>query len=102
MFSPDIIGERVATMLERYDFIDEDMLVYFNTRLTQVPRDANFALSYVKEHARTEEQRIAVCNALVFKTDILWTLLDALYFAYVEPALPPPDAFRPEWLEAAK
>lgn len=101
MFSPDIIGERAAAMLARYDFIDEDMLIYFNIRLTQVPRDASFALSYVTRHATTEEQRQAVCEALIFKTDVLWAQLDALYFAYVEPAFTPVGAFRPDWLEEA-
>jgi len=32
---------------------------------------------------------------LIFKTDVLWAQLDALYFAYVEPALTPPGAYRP-------
>ena len=37
-----------------------------------------------------------VCDALVFKTDVLWAQLDALYFAYVEPGLAPPGAFVPD------
>ena len=98
LFAPRIIGERVTAMLARYDFVDEDMLSYFDARLTQAPRDADFALAYVKEHAETEALRQAVCNALIFKTDVLWAQLDALYFAYVEPALTPPGAFRPQWL----
>jgi pyrroloquinoline-quinone synthase len=36
-----------------------------------------------------------VLAALVFKTDVLWTQLDALYSAYVEPGMVPPGAFRP-------
>ena len=96
LFSPDIIGERTSAMLARYDFIDEDALGYFNARLTQAPRDADFALDYVKSNAKTPEMRQAVCRALLFKTDLLWALLDALYFAYVNPKLPPPGAFVPE------
>ena len=96
MFSPRIIGERVAAMLENYDFVDDDMLVYFSARLDQAPRDADFALDYVKRHARTEAEQQAVCDALVFKTDVLWAQLDALYFAYVEPGLAPPGAFVPD------
>jgi len=96
MFAPSIIGERASAMLARYDFVDEDMLLYFNARLTQAPRDADFALDYVKTHATTEKEREAVCSALVFKTDVLWAQLDALYFAYVAPKLPPPDVFVPE------
>jgi len=34
--------------------------------------------------------------ALRFKTDVLWAQLDALHFAYVEPALIPPGAFVPD------
>lgn len=96
LFAPRIIGERVTAMLARYDFVDEDMLSYFDARLTQAPRDADFALAYVKKHAETEAQRQDVCNALIFKTDVLWAQLDALHFAYVEPALTPPGAFQPE------
>ena len=96
MFSPRIIGERVAAMLENYDFVDDDMLVYFSARLDQAPRDADFALDYVKRRARTEAEQQAVCDALVFKTDVLWAQLDALYFAYVEPGLAPPGAFVPD------
>jgi len=95
LFSPNIIGERVSAMLARYDFIDEDTLSYFNARLTQAPRDADFALDYVKTHAETPAVREAVCQALMFKTDLLWAQLDALHFAYVEPKLPPPGAFVP-------
>ena len=96
LFSPRIIGERVSGMLENYDFVDDDMLVYFSARLDQAPRDAEFALDYVKRHARTESERQAVCDALVFKTDVLWAQLDALYHAYVEPRLAPPGAFVPD------
>ena len=36
--------------------------------------------------------------ALRFKCDVLWSQLDALHFAYVEPGLIPPGAFVPkEW-----
>ena len=59
------------------------------------PRDAGFALEYVKEHATTREQREAVCNALIFKTNVLWVQLDALYHAYVEGHIPP-GAFVPK------
>ena len=96
LFSPQIIGERVSAMLARYDFIDEDTLSYFSARLAQAPRDADFALDYVKAHAETPAERDAVCRALIFKTDLLWAQLDALHFAYVEPRLPPPGAFVPE------
>ena len=95
LFSPAIISERVGGMLRNYDFITEDTLAYFKPRLDQAPEDAEFALAYVKEHARTEEQQEAVLAVLRAKCDILWAMLDALHIAYVEPRMIPPGAFVP-------
>ena len=95
MFSPAIISERVAGMLQSYDFITRDTLAYFTPRLTQAPRDVDFALAYVKAHATTREQQEQVLDALRFKCGVLWSQLDALYLAYVEPGLIPPGAFIP-------
>lgn len=96
MFSPTIIAERVSGMLAHYDWITKDTLAYFTPRLTQAPRDVDFALTYVKAHADTAEKQALVQAALRFKCDVLWSQLDALYFAYVEPGLVPPGAFVPE------
>ena len=95
LFAPNLHQERIAGMLEHYDFIDPDVMSYFSRRLEQAPRDADFALDYVKAHARTPEERRLVCNALIFKTNVLWVQLDALYHAYVSGHIPP-GAFVPE------
>ncbi|GBQ33342.1 pyrroloquinoline-quinone synthase PqqC [Acetobacter fabarum] len=95
LFSPTIISERVAGMLSNYDFVTEETLAYFKPRLTQAPQDSAFALAYVREHARTAEQQTAVLNALRFKCNVLWSMLDALDYAYVVPGRVPPGAFRP-------
>jgi coenzyme PQQ biosynthesis protein C len=95
LFSPNIISERVSGMLAGYSFVNRDTLAYFNARLSQAPRDAEFALDYVRRNARTAEQQQAVLAALAFKCDVLWAQLDALYHAYVEPGHIPPGAFRP-------
>jgi coenzyme PQQ biosynthesis protein C len=96
LFAPNIISERVAGMLKNYGFVSEQTLAYFNARLTQAPRDADFALDYVKREARTPEQQHAVFAALEFKCDVLWTQLDALHHAYVAPRHVPPGAFVPD------
>jgi len=93
MFSPSIIAERVAGMLKNYDFVSADTLAYFNARLHQAPRDADFALDYVKRHARTREEQELVLAALRFKCDVLWAQLDGLYGAYVAPGQVPHGAF---------
>ncbi|WP_329663243.1 pyrroloquinoline-quinone synthase PqqC [Geminicoccus sp.] len=94
LFSPQIIGERIAGMLAHYDFINRDVLAYFTARPPQAQRDSTFALSYVLEHATTAESQAAALAALRFKTDVLWVQLDALWMAYVE-GRPPPDSWRP-------
>ena len=101
MFSPSIIAERVSGMLSHYDFITEETLAYFTPRLTQAPLDVNFALSYVKQHARTREQQDLVLDALRFKCGVLWSQLDALHFAYVAPGVIPPGAFVPDVTDEA-
>ncbi|GBR12358.1 pyrroloquinoline-quinone synthase PqqC [Gluconobacter frateurii] len=94
LFSPTIISERVSGMLRHYDFISEETLAYFTPRLTQAPRDSDFALAYVRENARTPEQQREVLGALEFKCSVLWSMLDALDYAYVEDHIPP-GAFVP-------
>ena len=96
LFAPTIIAERVAGMLRAYDFVSGPTLAYFEQRLSQAPRDADFALDYVKQEARRPDEQQAVLDALRFKCDVLWAQLDALHFAYVEPGLIPPGGFRPE------
>jgi coenzyme PQQ biosynthesis protein C len=96
MFSPVIISERMAGMLANYDFITRETLSYFDKRPPQAQRDADFALNFVKRDARTPQQQQAVLAALEFKCSILWSMLDALYHAYVSPGHVPPGAFVPE------
>jgi pyrroloquinoline-quinone synthase len=94
LFAPNLHEERISGMLQHYDFVNPDIMSYFSRRLQQAPRDAGFALAYVKQHARTQQEREAVCNALIFKTNVLWVQLDALYHAYVDGHIPP-GAFVP-------
>lgn len=93
LFSPLIIATRVAGMLAHYDFVSEETLAYFNNRLTQAPRDADYALAYVKAHASSPAAQRAALAALRFKCDVLWAQLDALYAAYVAPGHIPHGAF---------
>ena len=96
LFAPKIHRERISGMLENYDFISDDVMQYFKRRLTQAPRDADYALDYVKRNARTPEAQSAALDALRFKCNVLWSQLDALYLAYYEPGMIPPGAFVPE------
>ena len=95
MFSPGIIAERVSGMLRNYDWVSQDTLAYFTPRLTQAPKDVDFALAYIDAHATTRALQEGVLAALRFKCDVLWSQLDALHYAYVEPGRIPPGAFVP-------
>ena len=96
LFAPSIHRQRIDGMLAHYPFISEGVMAYFRRRLTQAPRDVDFALAYVRKHARTPEQQQQVTDALRFKCEVLWAQLDALHHAYVDPGLVPPGAFVPE------
>ncbi len=95
LFAPKIHKERISGMLENYDFIDDTVMAYFRRRLNQAPRDADFALEYIKQHALTRREQDACIAAVEFKCNVLWVQLDALRHAYVDGHIPP-GAFRPE------
>ena len=95
LFAPSLHKRRIAGMLANYSFIDETVVAYFRRRLDQAPKDAQFALDYVKRNARTVEEQRGALAALTFKTNVLWAQLDALHHAYVDGAIPP-GAFRPD------
>ena len=74
LFSPAIIQERVSGMLAGYPFVTRQTLAYFDKRLTQAPRDSNFALAYVIEHARNRDEQELVLEALRFKCGAFGTI----------------------------
>ena len=87
LFAPKIHKERISGMLENYDFISDDVMAYFKRRLTQAPRDADFALRLreAQRQARARS-RTACVDAVRFKCNVLWVQLDALHDAYVDRA----------------
>ncbi|WP_118135246.1 pyrroloquinoline-quinone synthase PqqC [Oceanicella sp. SM1341] len=94
LFAPKIHADRIEGLLKHYDFADDAALSYFRKRLTEAPDDVAFGLAWVLDHADTAERQDAAAAALTFKTDVLWSQLDALWGAYVEGRIPP-GAWRP-------
>ncbi len=82
LFAPDLMAERLAAFEHLYPWIDPDGLTYFRARLTQAPRDAEYALELVTEHCRTADEQARAVAALSFKCDVLWSMLDAIDRAY--------------------
>jgi pyrroloquinoline-quinone synthase len=95
LFATRLIALRLDSLRRHYAWLS-DALGYFEARLTQAPEDAQFAVNWVYQHARTREEQALAERALTRKCELLWAQLDALHFAYVEPGWPPPGAFRPD------
>ncbi len=95
LFAPKIHKDRIAGLLEHYDFASPETLAYFQNRLTEAPTDVAFGLAWVLDRARTKAEQDCAAAALEFKTDVLWAQLDALDAAYVAPGRIPPGAWRP-------
>lgn len=54
---------------------------------------ANFVHYWLAQHPG---DRVVVLDALTFKCAVLWSMLDALDYAYVVPGRIPPGAFTPD------
>jgi pyrroloquinoline-quinone synthase len=78
LFAPTLVSERLSAILTHYQWIEPEGLQYFRNRLTQAPRDAEYALGLVLERCVTREWQDRAVAALNFKCDVLWSLLDAV------------------------
>ncbi|HVN69932.1 MAG TPA: pyrroloquinoline-quinone synthase PqqC [Candidatus Binatia bacterium] len=81
LFGPPVMERRIAAILEKYPWIDPAGLAYFEKRIPLARRDADCALAWVLEEARTPEIEERCVEALRFKCDVLWCMLDATALA---------------------
>jgi pyrroloquinoline-quinone synthase len=95
LFSRDLITLRMDALRRHYPWLSGG-LDYFEARLDQAPEDAKFAFQFVADHAHTYAEQQKAVEALREKCEILWAQLDSIYYSYVQPAWPPPGAFRPK------
>jgi pyrroloquinoline-quinone synthase len=84
LFAPDLMAERLAAFERWYRWIEPDGLAYFRARLEQAPRDSEHALEVVTAHCRSADAQARAVDALSFKCDVLWSLMDAIDTAYEE------------------
>ena len=78
LFGPGAIRVRIEALERHYPWIDPAGLEYFRARLTQAPRDAQYALDLVVERCLTREAQERSVAALAFKCDLLWAQLEAI------------------------
>ncbi len=94
LFGPDAIRERIPALEAGYPWIDPEGFAYFRARLTQAPRDAEYALDLVLERCRTRAAQERAVSALAFKCDVLWVQLDAVERGDTRPAMPNAPTWR--------
>lgn len=78
MFAGHLMQRRVADMLTNYSWIAPEDLAYFTNRIDKVSGEGKGTLDIVVRHAVTREQQDRAIAALSFKTDVLWSMLDAI------------------------
>ena len=84
LFAPDLMAERLAAFERWYPWIDPEGHAYFRARLEQAPRDCEHALEVVTAQCPSAESQARAVDALSFKCDVLWSLMDAIDRAYPE------------------
>ena len=84
MFAPTIHKQRLAGWPDLYPWIDQEGLAYFRKRVSQASRDVEHGLAITLDHFRTREQQARAVEILQFKLDVLWTMLDAMWLAYID------------------
>ena len=79
LFAPDLMAKRLEAFERFYPWVKASGLEYFKARLVQAPRDSGEALKLTLAHCVSPEMQKAAVQALQFKCDLLWTMLDAIH-----------------------
>lgn len=94
MFAPTIHKQRLSGWPDLYPWIEQEGLAYFRKRVSQASRDVEHGLAITLDHFTTLEQQKKAISILQFKLDVLWTMLDAMWLAYIDQK--PPYFNRPQ------
>jgi pyrroloquinoline-quinone synthase len=78
LFAPDLMAKRLEAFERHYAWITPLGLDYFRARLAQAREDSEFALAATLEYCADGKSQAAALQALRFKCDVLWSILDAL------------------------
>ena len=83
LFAPKIHQQRLDNWPENYPWIDMQGYSYFKKRLTEARRDVNHGLEITLDWYKTREKQEKMLTILKFKLNVLWTMADAMYMAYI-------------------
>jgi pyrroloquinoline-quinone synthase len=84
LFAPDLMRKRIAAFPQHYPWIRPEALEYFRSRLVQAPRDSRQGLRLVQQHCTTVGTQRRAFDALAFKLEMLWVMIDTIHNAYGE------------------
>jgi pyrroloquinoline-quinone synthase len=85
LFAPDLMRQRIAAFPRHYGWVRPEALEYFRSRVTQAPRDSEQGLHLVLTRCTTVEAQRKAFEALAFKLELLWVMIDTIHHAYAEP-----------------
>jgi len=91
LFAPTIHQQRLENWPTLYPWIDAGGYDYFRRRLGEARRDVEHGLTFTLDTFTTRVEQDRVVSILRFKLDILWSMLDAMWMAYVEKRPPPAE-----------
>jgi pyrroloquinoline-quinone synthase len=97
LFAPTIHQKRLDSWPALYPWIDAEGYGYFRRRLAEARRDVEHGLQLTLDRCGTLALQDHAIEVLQFKLDILWSMLDAMWMAYVEKR--PPYAGCPETVQ---
>ena len=78
MFAPRAMTTRTAALRRHYSWINHEAFGYFDARIPQALEECADALDIVLTHCVSRDSQDAAVRALEFKTDVLWSMLDAI------------------------
>jgi pyrroloquinoline-quinone synthase len=84
LFAPDLMRKRIAAFPTHYPWIRPEALEYFRSRLVQAPRDSQQGLRLVQQYCTSVETQRRAFEALAFKLEMLWVMIDTIHNAYAE------------------
>jgi pyrroloquinoline-quinone synthase len=84
LFAPVAHQRRLDNWPTHYPWIEPSGYEYFRKRLREARRDVAQGLSVTLDTCTTRPAQERALEILKFKLDVLWTMLDAMWLAYVE------------------
>lgn len=88
LFAPNLMAKRLEAFKAHYGWVQPWGFDYFSRRLTKARQDSDCALRLTLAYCTTPELQREAIDALVFKCDLLWAILDAIAGKFPPPAAP--------------